>query len=278
MKHLFDELSRECSRITTKKYSTSFSLGILFLHRRFRHPVYAIYGFVRLADEIVDSFHGFDKNTLLHYFRKETYAAIEHKISLNPILNSFQEIVHRYKIPATLIDAFLDSMEMDLDKTKYDQVEYEDYIFGSAEAVGLMCLCVFVEGNQELYDQLQPYAQKLGAAFQKINFLRDVRADNLDLGRTYFPDVDLTKFSMEDKKRIERDIETDFKEALQGILLLPSSSRGGVYLAYYYYIQLFRKIKKETPQSILQKRIRIPDYEKYLLLLTSNLKVQLNLL
>lgn len=277
MKQLFDELSRECSRITTKKYSTSFSLGILFLHKRMHSPIYSIYGFVRLADEIVDSFHGFNKEYLLQSFKKQSTEAIKNKISLNPILNSFQEVVHRYNIPQDLIESFLSSMEMDLGKKNYADDEYKKYIFGSAEAVGLMCLCVFTEGNKNLFTELKAFAMKLGAAFQKVNFLRDVKSDNLELGRTYFPDVDLKCFSVADKIKIEQEIESDFKEALQGILMLPASSRRGVFLAYYYYYMLFRKIKRLSPQGILQQRIRIPDYEKFLLLLKSNFKLQLYL-
>jgi len=277
MKQLFDELSQECSRITTKKYSTSFSLGILFLHRRMRSPIYAIYGFVRLADEIVDSFHDYDKKQLLHAFRKETYHAIENKVSLNPILNSFQEVVHRYAISHDLIDSFLHSMEMDLEKKQYDADEYQKYIYGSAEVVGLMCLHVFTENNTKQYENLKPFAIKLGAAFQKVNFLRDVKADNILLGRTYFPEVDLTNFSIADKRKIEREIEQDFHEALNGILQLPSSSRGGVFLAFYYYTMLFKKIKQLTPQKMMQQRIRIPDYEKIFLIFKSNLRLQMHL-
>jgi 15-cis-phytoene synthase len=277
MKHLFDELSQECSRITTKKYSTSFSMGILFLHKRMRAPIYAIYGFVRLADEIVDSFHGYNKKQLLDHFRNETYMAIENRVSLNPILNSFQEVVHRYEISSDLINSFLLSMEMDLEKKQYDAAEYKKYIYGSAEAVGLMCLYVFTEKNGKLYESLKPFAIKLGAAFQKVNFLRDVKADNLLLGRTYFPDVDLTKFSIDDKIKIEREIELDFHEALKGILQLPPSSRSGVFLAFYYYNMLFKKIKQLSPQKIMQQRIRIPDYEKVFLIFKSNLKLQMHL-
>lgn len=278
MKQLFDDLSKDCSRLTTRKYSTSFSMGILFLNKRLRSPIYSIYGFVRLADEIVDSFHGFNQKQLLDDFKKQTYQAIENKISLNPILNSFQDVVHRYQISNDQIESFLHSMEMDLYKKDYDPGEYQKYIFGSAEVVGLMCLRVFTDNNNELYEKLLPAAMKLGAAFQKVNFLRDVQADNLELGRTYFPNIDLNNFTSEDKKNIERDIELDFKEALQGILQLPSTSRNGVFLAYYYYSKLFQKIKKLPPHEILKKRIRIPDVEKYLLLLKSNLKLQLHLL
>lgn len=278
MKQLFDELSAECSRMTTQKYSTSFSLGIRFLHKRMQPPVYAIYGFVRLADEIVDSFHGYDKVSLLNSFSKETYAAIENGISLNPVLNSFQQVVHQYAIPGELIKSFLHSMQMDLAKKLYNEDEYREYIYGSAEAVGLMCLSVFTEGNKKQYEELKPFAMKLGAAFQKVNFLRDVKADNMELGRTYFPDVDLNNFSLADKIKIEEDIASDFHEALQGILRLPSSSRKGVFLAYYYYYMLFKKIKQVPPHRILQQRIRIPDYEKVLLMLQSNFKLQLHLL
>jgi len=278
MKHLFDELSRECSRITTKKYSTSFSLGIWFLDKRIRGPVYSIYGFVRLADEIVDSFHGYDKQRLLTTFRNETREAIEHKISFNPILNAFQEVVHQYQIPWSLIDSFLQSMEMDLQQQTYDDQGYRQYIFGSAEVVGLMCLCVFTEGQKGGYESLKPFAMKLGAAFQKVNFLRDAQSDNLELGRTYFPNVDLANFSHADKVSIEKDIEDDFREALKGILRLPATSRTGVYLAYYYYYMLFKKIKALPPQRILQQRIRIPDYEKLFLMLISPLRLKLHLI
>lgn len=266
MKQLFDEVSVKCSKTTTQKYSTSFSIGILFLNSRLRNPIYSIYGFVRLADEIVDSFHDYDKKQLMASLREEVYAAIERKISLNPIINSFQQVFHQYKISPELLDSFLVSMEMDLEKKEYTSEEYSKYIFGSAEAVGLMCLSVFTENNPKLYEELKPYAQKLGSAFQKVNFLRDVRMDNIELGRTYFPDIDMTNFTLEDKLKIEADIHAEFKEALVGILKLPPSSRKGVYLAYIYYIQLFKKIKRESPQVVLNKRVRVPNYEKYLLL------------
>lgn len=278
MKQLFDELSRECSRITTKKYSTSFSLGIWFLDKRIRGPVYSIYGYVRLADEIVDSFHGYDKRKLLSSFRNETIEAIENKISFNPILNAFQEVVHRYRIPWDLIDSFLQSMESDLEKQTYDESGYRQYIFGSAEVVGLMCLCVFADGNPSAYESLKPYAMKLGAAFQKVNFLRDAQADNLELGRTYFPNVDLANFSEAAKTQIEKEIEADFELGLKGILSLPATSRRGVYLAYYYYYMLFKKIKQLPPHRVLHQRIRIPDYEKLFLLIISPLKLKLHLI
>ena len=278
MKQLFDELSRECSRITTKKYSTSFSLGIWFLDKRIRGPVYSIYGYVRLADEIVDSFHGYDKRKLLSTFRNETIEAIENKISFNPILNAFQEVVHRYRVPWNLIDSFLQSMESDLEKQTYDESSYRQYIFGSAEVVGLMCLCVFADGNPTAYESLKPYAMKLGAAFQKVNFLRDAQADNLELGRTYFPNVDLANFSEAAKTQIEKEIEADFELGLKGILRLPATSRRGVYLAYYYYYMLFKKIKQLPPHRVLHQRIRIPDYEKFFLLIISPLKLKLHLI
>lgn len=278
MKPLFDDVSRASSKLVTRKYSTSFSMGILFLGKPLQQHIYSIYGFVRLADEIVDSFHDYDKASLLEQFKKDTYLALEQKISLNPILNAFQETVHQYGISMEWINQFLASMEMDLQKIQYSKASYEAYIYGSAEAVGLMCLHVFTEGNMELFQHLKPFAMKLGAAFQKINFLRDVKADHDELGRTYFPGVDLTHFSIEDKKRIEADIEQDFEAGLQGIKQLPLSSRNGVYLAYYYYKMLFKKIKRLPPQRILKERIRIPNYEKLWIMLTSNIRHQLNML
>ena len=278
MKSLFDKVSIECSRLTTRTYSTSFSLGILFLSRSLRDPIYAIYGFVRLADEIVDSFHGFQKKELLESFRRDTETAIREKISLNPILNSFQFVVRKYKIQQQWIDIFLDSMAMDLQHQEYDYDKYQQYIFGSAEVVGLMCLHVFTEGDESLFEKLKPYAMKLGAAFQKVNFLRDLRSDNLLLGRTYFPEVDLSKLSEDEKQRIETEIEADFAEALKGIKMLPESSRNGVYLAYYYYVALFRKIKKVPAERILNERIRIPNFEKLVLMLSSSLRYKLNII
>ena len=277
MKSLFDEVSASCSKITTKKYSTSFSLGILFLNKNIRNPIYSIYGFVRFADEIVDSFHGYDKKSLLQHFREDTYAAIENKISLNPILNSFQHVVHQYGIKMQWINSFLDSMEMDLHKQNYNNENYNKYILGSAEVVGLMCLHVFTEGDEKVFEELKPYAMKLGAAFQKVNFLRDIKADNEDLGRTYFPDVDLKNFKTHDKLKIEKEIENDFAEALTGIKMLPKNSRNGVYLAYYYYTVLFKKIKKMPAQRIMNERARIPNFQKFILMFKSNLRYQLNI-
>jgi phytoene/squalene synthetase len=278
MKSLFDKVSIECSRLTTKTYSTSFSLGILFLGKHLRNPIYAIYGFVRFADEIVDSFHDYKKKELLESFRENTYRALRDKISLNPILNSFQAAVHQYSIRQEWIDKFLLSMEMDLQQQTYNEEKYKEYIFGSAEAVGLMCLHVFTEGDGQLFDKLRPYAMRLGAAFQKVNFLRDAQADNLILGRTYFPGIDLVNFSNEQKKDIEKEIEDDFAEALKGIRRLPKNSKNGVYLAYYYYWKLFKKIKRLPAEKILNERIRIPDFQKLLLMIKSNLKYQLDIL
>jgi len=278
MKPLFDKVSIECSRLATKTYSTSFSLGILFLSKKMRNPIYAIYGFVRFADEIVDSFHEYNKKELLDSFRQETEKAITDRISLNPILNSFQAAVHHYSIRREWIDIFLDSMDMDLYQQTYDEENYKKYILGSAEVVGLMCLHVFTEGDQKLFDDLKPYAMRLGAAFQKVNFLRDVQADNLLLGRNYFPGIGLSNLCGEEKQKIEKDIEADFEVALKGIRMLPRSSKNGVYLAYYYYRKLFDKIRQLPAEQILQQRIRIPGVQKLLLMIQSNLKYRLNIL
>ena len=276
MKSIFDNLSYKMSKITTKRYSTSFSLGIHFLHKKIHKPIYAIYGFVRFADEIVDSLHGFDKNYLLEDFKKQTFEAIEQGISLNPILNSFQETVNKYQIPHELIYTFLNSMEMDLNKQHYDQSKYEEYILGSAEVVGLMCLKVFVNGDEKMYESLKHFAMKLGSAFQKINFLRDLKADYKELGRSYFPNVDMTFFNDNTKKEIEKDIEIDFNLGLEGIKKLPNSSRFGVYVAYVYYHNLFMKIQKQSAKTILNERVRIPNNKKLSLLFYSYIKHNLN--
>ncbi len=262
MKQLFDELSHSVSKMTTKKYSTSFSLGILALKPSIRTGIYAIYGYVRLADEIVDSFHGYDKEKLLHRLKNETDAALEEGISLNPILQSFQETVTRYQIDKNLIDTFLQSMAMDLRKIDYNTALYKEYIVGSAEVVGLMCLQVFTQGDTEQYCKLKPYAMKLGSAFQKVNFLRDLKADYEILGRTYFPNIDLGVFDNGVKARIEQEIAEEFEEALVGIKKLPNASKFGVYLAYKYYLSLFRKIKRKSSSEILNGRVRIPNSEK----------------
>jgi phytoene/squalene synthetase len=262
MKQLFDELSYSVSKITTKKYSTSFSLGILALKPSIRNAIYAIYGYVRLADEIVDSFHEYDKEKLLNRLKTETKNALEEKISLNPILQSFQETVHTYQIDKVLIEQFLNSMEMDLQKIDFNSALYDEYIFGSAEVVGLMCLQVFAEGNKEKFEELKPYAMKLGSAFQKINFLRDLKDDYQILGRTYFPNVDMCVFDNCVKCQIEQEIEQEFKEALIGIKKLPNSSKFGVYLAYKYYISLFKKIQRRTSTEILNSRVRVSNLQK----------------
>lgn len=278
MKQLFDTLSLDMSALTTKKYSTSFSIGIRFLSKDLQAPIHAIYGFVRFADEIVDSFHTYEKKELLNEFKIETYKAIERGISLNPILNSFQWAVRKYRIDPELIELFLQSMEMDLEKTEYERSVYERYILGSAEVVGLMCLKIFVKGNDEAYDQLKDSAMKLGSAFQKINFLRDLNADYHQLGRTYFPEMNFDRFDCAMKQKIEREIELDFKAGYEGIKRLPKDARFGVYMAYRYYVKLFHKIRKTDAEVILGERIRIPDNKKYRLLFTSYLRHNLNLL
>lgn len=264
MKKQFDELSYSVSKITTQKYSTSFSLGILALKPSIRAAIYAIYGYVRLADEIVDSFHGYNKEKLLNRLRMETHDALQEGISLNPILQSFQETVNQYKIDISLIEQFLHSMEMDLQQIDYNSELYEEYIFGSAEVVGLMCLHVFTDGNTKKYNELKPYAMKLGSAFQKVNFLRDLKDDYQILGRTYFPNIDMSIFDNGVKSKIEREIEEEFKEALIGIKKLPNSSMFGVYLAYNYYLSLFQKIKRRSSKDILNNRVRVPNSEKAL--------------
>jgi len=276
MKQLFDDLSQQISEITTKKYSTSFSLGIKCLDSKLHKPIYSIYGFVRFADEIVDSFDGFDKAELLEDFKIQTYKAIESKISLNPILNSFQWVVNKYNIPHELIETFLNSMEMDLEDRTYDIENYEKYILGSAEVVGLMCLKVFVDGDNIEYEKLKPSAMKLGAAFQKINFLRDLNADYKELGRSYFPGIDMQDFNSSIKKQIEEDIEKDFIAGYKGILKLPRKAKFGVYMAYKYYFKLFKKIKASEPTVILNERVRIPNYKKARILLSSIIRLNLN--
>lgn len=269
MKTLFDNVSAATGKLVTRTYSTSFSLGIYCLGRKLHNPIYGIYGFVRLADEIVDSFHGYDKKTLLDEFEAETWKAIERRISLNPVLNSFQDAVNRYGIERHLIESFLASMRMDLRRSAHSKDSYETYILGSAEVVGLMCLRVFTDGNEKAYQRLRPSAMHLGAAFQKVNFLRDLKNDFSNLGRSYFPGVDLNRFSDEDKKAIEAEIRNDFDEALKGIRQLPASSRFGVYVAYVYYCRLFRKIQSLPSRAVISERIRIPNHEKISLLVSS---------
>ncbi len=278
MMKLFHSTSEQCSKITTETYSTSFSSAIKLLHKDLRTPIYNIYGFVRFADEIVDTFHGYNKLQLLDEFKTETYNAIERGISLNPVLHSFQLTVNAYKIELPLIDAFFKSMECDLSKAKYDAEGYAAYIYGSAEVVGLMCLYVFCEGDKDLYSRLKPSAQALGAAFQKVNFLRDVKADYQELNRTYFPNLDFKNFTAAMKKHIEQEIEEDFSYAYQGILQLPVKARFGVYVAYKYYLSLFKKIKKVQASKILEQRIRIPNYSKAFILAKASIRTQFNIL
>ena len=275
MKLLFDQFSFKVSKTITQAYSTSFSLGILYINRRLRADIYSIYGFVRLADEIVDSFEGYDKNYLLEKFKAETWEALETKISVNPILNAFQHTVHQYNIEFQWIELFFHSMEMDLKKVIYDPALYEEYILGSAEVVGLMCLHVFSEKNRATFKELKPYAMKLGSAFQKVNFLRDLKDDYQVLGRVYFPNLDLIDFSLQTKKQIEMDIETDFKMALPGIKKLPRSSRTGVYLAYVYYLSLFKKIKRLPVKQLLTQRVRINNRKKIGLMFNSLIQIKL---
>ena len=263
MKKIFDKISLKTSILTTKMYSTSFTLGIKTIDKNIQNEIYSIYGFVRFADEIVDTFHGFNKKKLLDKFKKDTHESIKNKISLNPILNSFQRVVNNYKIDIELVDCFLESMEMDLNKQEYNQAKYKKYILGSAQVVGLMCLKVF---DKDKYTKLKPYAMSLGAAFQKINFLRDVGSDYTNLGRTYFPNVNLENFSNIDKLKIEKNIKKDFDHALIGIKKLPKSSKKGVYLSYLYYIELFKKVKKINSKNLLKKRFRISNFRKILIL------------
>lgn len=275
---LFHNTCFECSSLITRRYSTSFSMGIRLFHPRFRPPVYGIYGFVRFADEIVDTFHDFPKEELLRRFREDTFRAIEERISLNPVLHSFQQVVHQYGIENELIEAFLRSMEMDLSNEVYDCKGYDEYIYGSAEVVGLMCLRVFCESNDEQYQRLKEPARRLGAAFQKINFLRDIKSDFDERGRVYFPGVDFRQFTNEEKRRIETDIKDDFDAALEGIRQLPKGTRFGVYLAYKYYTQLFAKIKSAPAQRVVQERFRVSDKRKVYLLFSSAVRHRLNFL
>jgi len=276
MKEIFDKLSAQCSEMITKRYSTSFSLGIYFLNERLRQPIYSIYGFVRLADEIVDSFHNYNKVILLSKFKRDCFEAIEDGISLNPVLNAFQQVVNTYHIDKELIELFLQSMEMDLQQEQYTPEKYNQYILGSAQVVGLMCLQVFTEGDKQQYEKLKDSAMQLGSAFQKVNFLRDVNADYFTLSRTYFPNVNLSAFSNTEKKIIEEEIEAEFQHALIGIRQLPASSRNGVYLAYVYYKKLFNKIKSSTAEKVMSGRIRISNAHKFGLMFDSIIRYKTN--
>jgi phytoene/squalene synthetase len=278
MMNIFHEVSQVCSRNTTERYSTSFSSAIRLLHQDLRQPIYNIYGMVRFADEIVDTFHQYDKATLIKDFRKQTFEAIDRGISTNPILHSFQLTVNQFDIDLKLIEAFFDSMEMDLERTQYSYPSYNDYIYGSAEVVGLMCLYVFLEGDKTLFEKLKPSARSLGASFQKVNFLRDVKADYDQLDRTYFPGLDFNHFTERQKLEIEEDIQSDFNNAYEGIMQLPAKARFGVYVAYKYYLSLFRKIKRLQPATIMHQRVRIPDHHKIMILLRAGVRNQLNIM
>ena len=279
MKALFDTVSYACSVNVTKAYSTSFSSAVKMLAPSIRQDIYNIYGFVRFADEIVDSFHDYNKAELFHKFEIELDDAIKNKISLNPILNSFQHTVNRHNIKRELIDAFMKSMKLDLEKQEYKTTEeYHEYIYGSADVVGLMCLMVFVKGDEKKYNDLKESAMKLGSAFQKVNFLRDLKADFEDLNRTYFPNTDLTKLTESSKKEIIDDIENDFKLAYEGILRLPIEAKFGVYTAYRYYKRLLTRLKATPSTEIKNTRIRVPDYQKVELLARCYVKYRLNLL
>ena len=277
MMNLYDEACFECSKLITKKYSTSFSLGIKTFDKSFRYPIYAIYGFVRYADEIVDTFHNYDQQKLITDFGDETFRAIKDGISTNPVIHSFQRVVNRYSIDHELIRAFLISMEMDLDIKAYDKQGYKTYIYGSAEVIGLMCLRVFT-CDDALYQSLLPQARSLGAAFQKINFLRDLKADYAERGRTYFPGINFGNFTEQDKKAIETEIKKDFDDAFEGIKRLPKGTRLGVYIAYVYYLQLFKKISYTPANVILQKRIRVSDARKMSLYIKAVLQQKLNVI
>lgn len=277
MLSLYNQTCLECSSLITRRYSTSFSMGIRVFDKKYRSPIYAIYGFVRFADEIVDTFHDFPKKELLDKFRRDTYEAIESGISLNPVLHSFQNVVNKYNIEKELIDAFLDSMEMDLNLNSYEDNLYQKYIYGSAEVVGLMCLRVFVNGDDQLYQHLYASARSLGSAFQKINFLRDIKSDFDERGRVYFPGVDFRSFNLRDKLEIESDIKKDFDDALVGITQLPQGVRFGVYLAYKYYTKLFQKIKSASPTKVKEERIRVNDSRKVALIFSSAVRLRFNL-
>ena len=279
MKVIFDNVSKECSKMVTNAYSTSFSMATKMLAESIRQDIYNIYGFVRFADEIVDTFHDYNKEELFSRFSDDLENAVKNKISLNPILNSFQETYHKYNIDKHLVDAFMHSMELDLYKKDYlTEEEYRNYIYGSADVVGLMCLKVFVKGDNEKYNDLKDSAMSLGSAFQKVNFLRDLKADFEDLSRTYFPNTDLNHLDEVSKQAIIDDIENDFAEGLRGIKSLPLEARFGVFMAYRYYNKLLQKLKNTPALEIKSTRIRVPNYKKIELLTRSYVKYQLNLL
>ena len=279
MKTLFDSVSYDCSKVVTRSYSTSFSLATKMLSKSIRKDIYNIYGFVRFADEIVDTFHDYNKEELFNFFLVDLERALKDKISLNPILNSFQHTYHNYNIDKELVNAFLKSMRMDLHKKQYlSREEYKEYIYGSADVVGLMCLKVFVNGDEKKYNELKDSAMALGSAFQKVNFLRDLKADHENLSRTYFPNTDLNRLDENSKQEIIDDIEADFEEGMNGIKKLPMEAKFGVFMAYRYYKQLLKKLKKTPALEIKNSRIRVPNYKKFYILTRSYVKYQLNLL
>jgi phytoene/squalene synthetase len=279
MKKMFDEISEICSKRVTELYSTSFSSAVGMLSDSISQDIYNVYGFVRFADEIVDSFHGYDKSYLLNKFEKDFYESLEHKISLNPILNAFQKTIHKYNIDLSLVNAFLESMKMDLDKKEYfSREEYERYIYGSADVVGLICLKIFVDGNEEEYQRLKPSAMKLGSAFQKVNFLRDFKSDNELLERSYFPNVNLKELDYQSKEDIINEIKNDFALAYEGIVQLPKSSKRGVYTAYVYYKRLLKKLDDTPYENILETRIRVNDFTKIGLKARSFIAVKLKVI
>ena len=279
MKSIFDKVSNDCSKLVIKRYSTSFYFSSSLLSKTIRQDIFNIYGFVRLADEIVDTFHEYPKQELLEDFEKELWRSVDNKISLNPILNSFQHTVNKYSIPKDLINSFLDSMKMDLEKKEYNSVEeYKKYIYGSADVVGLMCLKVFVKGSESSFSELSPFAISLGSAFQKVNFLRDLKDDSNVLNRVYFPNVDMNNFNEKSKKEIILEIEKDFANAVKGIVKLPKNSKFAVYIAYRYYNKLLKKLKHTSSENIVKKRIRIHNLTKFIVIARSYVKYQLNLI
>ena len=279
MKSIFDKVSNDCSKLVIKRYSTSFYFSSSLLSKSIRQDIFNIYGFVRLADEIVDTFHEYPKKELLEDFESELWRSLDNKISLNPILNSFQHTVNKYSISKDLISSFLDSMKMDLEKKEYNSVEeYKKYIYGSADVVGLMCLKVFVRGSEDSYDDLSPFAISLGSAFQKVNFLRDLKDDSNILSRVYFPNVDMNNFNEKTKQEIILEIDKDFANAVKGIDKLPKNSKFAVYIAYRYYNKLLKKLKSTPSENIVKKRIRIHNLTKFIVIARSYVKYQLNLI
>ena len=279
MKSLFDQISFDCSKNVTKAYSTSFSAAVKMLAPSIRQEIYNIYGFVRCADEIVDTFHDYDKEVLFEMFEKDLENALQKKISLNPVLNAFQHTVNKYAIPQSMITAFMNSMKLDLHKKEYNTIdEFNNYIYGSADVVGLMCLKVFVNGDNQKFAELEHAAMRLGSAFQKVNFLRDLKTDYEDLNRTYFPNTDLSRLDEHSKDAIIQEIEADFEAGFQGILKLPLEAKFGVYTAYIYYKKLLSKLKKTPSIEIKNTRIRVPDYQKFGILAKCYVNYRLNLL